>query len=306
MEQLPTKTLANDLYPRPIEYVNDVPINLEYHSKERINEIMNVEFRSDDIIVATYPKAGTTMTQEITWLVMNNGDVEAAKQEYIAARIPFLEFTPPVSSKISGQDDCTSMNLFLEQNSPRLCKVHLPWNLGPSRAVDEFNAKLIYVMRNPKDTAVSNFYFAQSFELNPYRGSFSDFLKVYLAPDMDYGPIFDHYLGYWNERHRENILILYYEDLVHDHRAQVVKIAKFLQKDLTDEVVDRIVASTRFKSMKENPMTNYAYDGPVRPNATPFMRKGEAGDWKNHFTAEEAELYDRLIAEKLTSVGIKY
>ncbi|XP_074651313.1 sulfotransferase 1B1-like [Tubulanus polymorphus] len=266
---------------------------------------MSLEFREDDVIVATYPKAGTTLTQEITWLVMNNGDVEAAKLEYVSARLPFLEYAPLTRSMIYGKIH-TPLELFLKQNSPRMCKVHLPWNIGPSRAVDEFNSRLIYVMRNPKDTAVSNYHFAQGFTKNPFTGSFSDFLKVYLAPEMAYGTIFDHYLGYWNERYRENILILYYEDLVHDHRAQVVKIAEFLQKDLSDEVVDRIVAATKFKVMKENPMTNYVYDGFARPNAKPFMRKGETGDWKNHFTPEEADIFDRLIAEKLTSVGIKY
>ncbi|XP_074651347.1 sulfotransferase 1B1-like [Tubulanus polymorphus] len=223
--------------------------------------------------------AGTTMTQEITWLVMNNGDAEAAKREYIAVRIPFLEYTRLIHSKAYGKK-YTSLELFLQQSSPRMGKFHLPWYLGPGRAVDKFHSRLIYVMKNPKDTAVSYFYFAQSFP-KPYTGPFSDFLKVYLAPDMGNGNIFDHYLGYWKERHRENILILYYEDLVHDHRAQVVKIAKFLQKELTDEVIDRIVEATSFKSMKENPMVQFSFDEPPRPDAPPFFRKGETGDWRN-------------------------
>ncbi|XP_074649900.1 sulfotransferase 1B1-like [Tubulanus polymorphus] len=294
-----------DLWPRPIELIHGYPFSVTNHSKELIDKIMNLEYREDDIIIATYPKAGTTMTQEITWLVMNNGDLEAAKQDYLSARMPFLDFTPPTRSLIYG-DLHTPLELFLKQSSPRICKMHLPWNLGPRQAVDKFKSRLIYVMRNPKDIAVSYYHFAQAFARTPFIGSFSNFLKVFLAPNMSYGPIFDHYLGYWKERHRENILILYYEDLVHDHRAQVVKIAKFLQKDLTDEVIDRIVEATKFKSMKANPMTNYKGDGYAKPNAPPFMRKGETGDWKNHFTVEEAETFDRLIAEKLTSVGIKY
>ncbi|XP_074651129.1 sulfotransferase 1B1-like [Tubulanus polymorphus] len=295
-----------ELWPRPIEIIHGCPLDMDIHSKELIDEIMNLEFREDDVIVATYPKAGTTMTQEITWLVMNNGDVDAASKEYIVARVPFLEYTRLVSSKIYGGNDHKSIDLFKKKSSPRMCKIHLPWNLGAGRAVKEFNSKLIYVMRNPKDNVVSYFHFSQSFFKIPFSGSFTDFLKVYLGPTMGFGNIFDHYLGYWKERHRENVLILYYEDLVHDHRAQVVKIAKFLQKELTDEVIDRIVEATKFKSMKKNPMTNYEFDRPVRPGTTPFMRKGETGDWKNHFSVEEAEIFDNLIAEKLTSVGIEY
>ncbi|XP_074649899.1 sulfotransferase 1C1-like isoform X2 [Tubulanus polymorphus] len=240
------------IWPRPMELVYDCPLNVNISNKQLVDEVMNLEYKEDDIIIATYPKSGTTMTQEITWLVMNDGDVETARQENIALRIPFLEYKPLIDCNAYGKK-YTSLELFLKQSSPRLGKFHLPWHLGPGRAVEEFSSKLIYVMRNPKDVAVSFFYFAQSFPI-PYTGSFSDFLKVFMGPDMGFGNVFDHCLGYWKERHRKNILIIQFKDLVHDHRAQVVKIAKFLQKDLSDEVIDRIVEATSFKVMKENPM----------------------------------------------------
>ena len=35
------------------------------------------------------------------------------------------------------------------------------------------------------------------------------------------------------------------------------------------------------------------------------MRKGVVGDWKNHFTEEQAKRYDQLVAEKLKGTGLE-
>ena len=52
-------------------------------------EIYNLELRPDDVWIVTYPKCGTTWTQELLWLIMNNADFESAKP-YVYERSPFL------------------------------------------------------------------------------------------------------------------------------------------------------------------------------------------------------------------------
>lgn len=54
-------------------------------------EFYNFQARSDDIWIATFPRSGTTMTQELIWLIANDFDYERAKQEYLMERFPFLE-----------------------------------------------------------------------------------------------------------------------------------------------------------------------------------------------------------------------
>ena len=48
---------------------------------------------------------------------------------------------------------------------------------------------------------------------------------------------------------RKNTLILRYEEMKKDHRGHVIKIAEFLDQDISDKVVDKIVEKTIVKDM---------------------------------------------------------
>ena len=51
----------------------------------------NFELRTDDVFVITYPKCGTTLTQELVWQILHEMDVEGGKESLIT-RSPFLEY----------------------------------------------------------------------------------------------------------------------------------------------------------------------------------------------------------------------
>lgn len=50
------------------------------------------QFRASDVLVMTYPKCGTTWTQEIVWTMRNNPDLNHPKTCVpINDRSPFIE-----------------------------------------------------------------------------------------------------------------------------------------------------------------------------------------------------------------------
>lgn len=51
----------------------------------------NFQARNDDIWIATYPRSGTTWTQELVWMIANDLDYERAQQELLTKRSPFFE-----------------------------------------------------------------------------------------------------------------------------------------------------------------------------------------------------------------------
>lgn len=82
-------------------------------------EALNFQARDDDIYVISYPKTGTTWTQEIVYLIHSNLNFEAAKSKGLHERFPYVEHA------------MTDINTIVNMQSPRLLKSHLPYSLLP-------------------------------------------------------------------------------------------------------------------------------------------------------------------------------
>ncbi|EZA50543.1 Sulfotransferase 1C4 [Ooceraea biroi] len=62
-----------------------------YRYTEQGAGFYNFKARPDDTWVLSYPRSGTTWTQELVWLLSNNLDFDTAKKNLLAERFPFLE-----------------------------------------------------------------------------------------------------------------------------------------------------------------------------------------------------------------------
>lgn len=61
------------------------------HYVEIAEKLYNFEARPDDIYITTFPRSGTTWTQEMIWLLCNDLNYEAAKATELISRFPFFE-----------------------------------------------------------------------------------------------------------------------------------------------------------------------------------------------------------------------
>ncbi|NXL32717.1 ST1C1 Sulfotransferase, partial [Glaucidium brasilianum] len=267
------------------------------------DRVWKFKARPDDLLIATYAKAGTTWTQEIVDMIQQNGDVEKCRRATTYRRHPFLEWS------IQGSSDVNYSGLELAEAmpSPRTIKTHLPVQLVPPSFWEQ-NCKIIYVARNAKDNLVSYYHFHRMNKGMPDPGTWEEFMEKFMAGKVLWGSWYDHVKGWWKAKDKHRILYLFYEDMKENPKQEIQKILKFLEKDVSQEVLNKILHNTSFEIMKENPMTNYTkeFQGIMDHSVSPFMRKGVVGDWKNYFTVAQNKKFDEDYKKKMADTSLVF
>lgn len=170
--------------------------------------------------------------------------------------------------------------------------------------------QVIYVVRNPKDAAVS-FY-----KVMRMKGTVSpqltadQFADLYMAGHVVTAPFFPHVLQAWRQRQHPNLLFVTFEEMKQDLRGVIHRVAAHLNKDPTDEQVDQLERHLSFDSMKDNKWVNKENLGYHRRKgedgeSQSFMRRGETGDWKNHLSDDVAKKMDDWMEENLRDTGLQ-
>ncbi|XP_032680628.1 sulfotransferase 1C4-like isoform X2 [Odontomachus brunneus] len=264
-------------------------------------EVYNFEPHPDDTCIVTYPRSGTTLTQELVWLVANDMNFEEARSKHLLDRFPFLDTTGIIEPELFAGKAVDEENRlensvkFVEkQPSPRFIKTHVALDLLPK--IVNSDCKIIYVARNPKDTVVSWYYFQKEIEVIKYKGNFEQFCDVFMSDRTIYCPYWEHVKEGWEKRHRPNTLFIFYEDLVKDLPGNIRKIATFYGKSYSEEQIAKLVDHLSIKKFRENKMVNVPSTG-AHMNNNIFIRRGIVGDWKAHFTPEIETKFNKWIAD---------
>ena len=255
-----------------------------------------VKLRSDDIWIVTYPKCGTTWTQQVVRLIINGGKDNGLT---LSEAVPWVECFANIPS--IGKNYHIDID---KMASPRAFKSHFPYELMPCGLPSTTPGRYIYVVQNPRDVAVSFYHHERGFLIYPIC-EWDDFFERFLKGDVDFGDYFDHVLSWWIHKDDDNVLFLKYEDMKKNLPSTVATIAKFIGQDISKELIEEITERATFENMKKDSLANFDWMSKIRrPNESDFMRKGVVGDWKNYFTPEQIARLDAVYEKKLKHTGI--
>ncbi|XP_063225199.1 sulfotransferase 1C4-like [Bacillus rossius redtenbacheri] len=280
--------------------------------------------RPDDVWVVTFPRSGTTCTQELAWLVDHDLDFDTARRVPLGERCPFLEFSCLLDREVKREvlaqntDDARACAALLDEwdtpgyklaalrDSPRHFKTHLPLSLLPPALLD--TCKVLYVARNPKDVAVSYYHHNRLLTVQGYQGDFPAYWE-YFQQDLLIGcPYWTHLAEAWENRNHPNMLFLFYEDISKDMEGSIAKVSDFLGKRLSPRLVAQLANHLHIDNFRNNPSVTAVFEirGLVRQGEQGFIRNGKVGGNDGYFTPELNARANRWIRKNMLETGIQF
>ena len=259
----------------------------------------NYNASGNDVFVVSYPKTGTMWTLNLVTQI--NKKVYGNDVKYFNS-IRDGRWIEQMASNDGIQYFKDYINK--TKNEPhRIWQTHAFQSLFPCKTLHK-NTKLIYVTRNPKDTLVSQYFFVQKEPNIKYKGNLNHFFNWFTSGITINGSYYNHLLEWYNfkKTHSNQIMFLYYEDMVYHFKDCIRKVAKFLNVDtkLTETDINDIEKLCSFNFMKNESKSKKIHLSPE------FFRKGKVGDWKNYLNESQSKYLDELTFARLYNTDIKY
>lgn len=269
-------------------------------------------FRPGDIIISPPAKCGTTWTQMIcALLVFQTPDLP----QTLDLLSPWMEIRLRRRKVVH--------DLYEAQTHRRFIKSHTPLDGLP---VDD-RITYICVGRDPRDVGVSwrahmnNIDFDVMFsalaeaiepddnfapprippEFNDEREAFRYWVDDPTPPEdvaMSLAGLIHHMASFWAARHRDDVILLHYDDLQTDLEGEMRRLAGRLGIEVPEERWPELVKAATFEEMRSR-ATERAPDTEKRlwKNPADFFHRGTSGQWEAIFDAELAAHYEAKVRE---------
>lgn len=260
----------------------------------------HVQFRDDDIVIATWSKSGTTWVQQIISQLIFDGNNEVFGQTLS----PWIEF----------QLMPDAVNMAEAQTHRRFLKTHLPVD----SLVFSPRAKYVYVGRDARDIVWSYHHHLMSFTPFAYTKfeevvkkvggtipsippDVRDFYRIWLDNDLRSETSFWlNVKGWWDVRHLPNVLFVHYANLKADLSAEFRRIANFLEIPFDETKLPQMLKHCSLEHMKDRAAHQDFLEKMFEGGGRTFVNKGTNGRWRDVLSATEIAKCDEIAEKTLT------
>lgn len=252
--------------------------------------IQSWRLRPTDVVITPFGKCGTTWLQQVFHTLRTCGDMDF---DDISRVVPWIETAVLLGLDLDAP----------QRAEPRGFKSHLSFDRLPQ------GARCVVSLRDPRDTLVSSFRFAEGWFFEPGSISIADY-----APAWVDGGYFSHLVSWWLQRDNPAVLLTTYEQMSADPEAMVNRLAAFCGLPIDAELLaltlqrSSLAFMLQHKERFDDAMMRAASEavcGLPPGSDSAKVRQGVVGSHRNELPAAVAEaIQQRWQAEVTPATGL--
>ena len=238
----------------------------------------------DDVFLVSYPKSGNTW---VRFLIAN-----------------LVHQDQPVT--FLNIESCLPSIYILPDR--KLRKVSRPRILKSHECFVPRYPSVIYIARDPRDVAVSYYYYNLKKRLLPQDCTLEQYIPLFIADELDMrsGPWGDHVMSWMSmRRDHPRFLLLRYEDMIVDTEAELARVAEFLALRTTPLRIRRAVelgSAKNMRSLEEKQSGQWVFTKGMRKDI-PFVRAATAGGWRSNLSPCAVEQIETALGKAMQTLG---
>jgi hypothetical protein len=241
----------------------------------------------DDIFLVSYPRSGNTWTRFLIGnLVYQDAPVTFKNVE---SRIPEIYLSPD--------------RVLRALPRPRMLKSH--------ECFDPRYKRIIYIVRDPRDVAVSYYHYAIKIKWIDPDYPIEEFVPRYVAAEFDIRAMWaaswgDHVMSWLSMRNESSgFLLLRYEDMIQSPEQELSRVAGFLGFQPAPERLARAVqlsSADHMRSLEKKEGQDWQLTQKTRQDK-PFVRAAKSGNWEKTLPAASVALIESAWAPAMQQLG---
>jgi hypothetical protein len=244
----------------------------------------------DDVFLVSYPRSGNTWTRFLLGNLL-----------YPDAPITFSNIESRIPEIYFNRD-----RVLRALPRPRMLKSH--------EAFQPHYPHVIYVVRDPRDVAISFYHHNVKARNIPDDYPMTSFVPRFIAGEFDqkFGSWRDNVLSWVSVRSENpNFMLLRYEEMKRDTAGSLLQVVAFLEQcsfrkiDSSPEALRRAIelsSPERMRALEKEEAANWVLTKRTRSDK-PFVRTAKAGGWKSQLAPESVEAIETAWGGLMQSLG---
>jgi hypothetical protein len=244
----------------------------------------------DDVFLVSYPRSGNTWMRFLIGNLMQPG--RPVSFGNIESRVPEIYFNPD--------------RVLRKLPRPRVLKSH--------ECFQPHYCRIIYIVRDPRDVAVSFYHHNLKARNIPDGYPMDDFIPRFIAAEFDtrWGCWADNVMSWHSMRQgRAGFLLLRYEDMQKNPVQELVRIVAFLRQCSFREIDDsppmlqravQLSSPERMRALEKEQARDWVLTKQTRQDK-PFVRTATTGGWRSVLSSRSVAAVESAWGGVMQSLG---